>query len=75
MMFAQRRNRLTTRFPERIPVVKRRISVLQRALFILMKTRSVFYAVGTQYKTVCAYINAQRYICQTQQILLCLFLY
>jgi len=26
-MFAQRRNRLTTHFSERIPVVKRRISV------------------------------------------------
>jgi len=28
MMFAQRRNRLTTHFSERIPVVKGRISVL-----------------------------------------------
>ena len=28
MTFAQRRNRLTTHFSERIPVVKRRISVL-----------------------------------------------
>jgi len=27
MMFAQRRNRLTTHFSERIPVVKRRITV------------------------------------------------
>jgi len=27
MTFAQRRNRLTTHFSERIPVVKRRISV------------------------------------------------
>ena len=27
MTFAQRRNRLTTRFAERIPVVKRRMSV------------------------------------------------
>ena len=29
MTFAQRRNRLTTHFSERIPVVKRRISVLK----------------------------------------------
>jgi len=28
MMFAQRRNRLTTHFSELIPVVKRRLSVL-----------------------------------------------
>ena len=28
MTFARRRNRLTTHFPERIPVVKRRISAL-----------------------------------------------
>jgi len=28
-MFAQRRNRLTTHYSERIPVVKRRISVLK----------------------------------------------
>jgi len=28
MTFAQRRNRLTTHFSERIPVVKRRISVV-----------------------------------------------
>jgi len=28
MTFAQRRNRLTTHFSERMPVVKRRISVL-----------------------------------------------
>jgi len=28
MTFAQRRNRLTTHFSERIPVVKRRISVI-----------------------------------------------
>jgi hypothetical protein len=28
MTFAQRRNRLTTHFSERIPVVKRRVSVL-----------------------------------------------
>jgi len=31
MTFAQRRNRLTTQFSERIPVVKRRISVLDEA--------------------------------------------
>jgi len=30
MTFAQRRNRLTTNFSERIPVVKRRIPVFQR---------------------------------------------
>jgi hypothetical protein len=34
MTFAQRRNRLTTHFSERIPVVKRRISVLN-VLFLL----------------------------------------
>jgi len=28
MTFAQRQNRLTTHFSERIPVVKRRISIL-----------------------------------------------
>jgi hypothetical protein len=33
MTFAQRRNRLTTHFSERIPVVKRRISVIK--LFFL----------------------------------------
>jgi len=31
MTFAQRQNRLTTQFSERIPVVKRRISVLDEA--------------------------------------------
>ena len=32
MTFAQRRNRLTTHFSERIPVVKRRISVFTRII-------------------------------------------
>jgi len=32
MTFAQRQNRLTTHFSERIPVVKRRISVLHDIL-------------------------------------------
>jgi len=36
MTFAQRRNRLTTHFSERIPVVKRRISVFNGALSQLL---------------------------------------
>ena len=32
LTFAQRRNRLTTHFPERIPVVKRRMTVYRHLL-------------------------------------------
>jgi hypothetical protein len=35
MTFAQRRNRLSTRFSERVPVVKRRVTVLYLVSFIL----------------------------------------
>jgi len=35
MTFAQRRNRLTTHFSERIPVVKRRISLYDPVQYML----------------------------------------
>jgi len=38
MMFAQRRNHLTTRFSERISVVKRRISVVKYAILFCVST-------------------------------------
>jgi len=41
MTFAQRRNRLTTHFSERIPVVKRRVYVLSRKAKSQFQTRSV----------------------------------
>ena len=44
-MFAQRRNRLTTHFSERIPVVKRRITVLQLALRI-RNQKNIFVPAG-----------------------------
>jgi len=38
MTFAQRRNRLTTHFSERIPVVKRHISVVGYTIWVCVST-------------------------------------
>ena len=47
MTFVQRRNRLTTHFSERIPVVKRRISVHYLCLTVIKSfTRTNFVLVG-----------------------------
>jgi len=43
-MFAQRRNRLTTHFSERIPAVKRRVSVFGKALLVTSTWHHCFEA-------------------------------
>jgi len=47
MTFAQRRNRLTTHFSERIPVVKRRISVI-KLFFLPGKAPKEIHAILTE---------------------------
>jgi len=48
MTFAQRRSRLTTHYTERIPVVKRRISVLVYTIWVCVSTP---YDVRTRTKS------------------------
>jgi len=48
MTFAQRRNRLTTHFSERIPVAKRRITVVSYTIYVCVST---LYDVRTTTKS------------------------
>jgi hypothetical protein len=52
MTFAQRRNRLTTHFSERIPVVKRRVSVLNDTRRIELEELSVLQSTVVTVRTV-----------------------
>jgi hypothetical protein len=68
MTFAQRRNRLTTHFSERIPVVKRRVSVLldgrlpYRGVGPLCRFASRYFeSVHTESQPICGLANMRHF--------------